>query len=71
MIAAPVLVDEVRRLGGSIVLVLHVDRPPELELELPQTASWLIEQIRRRKPEVVAELQRRYLTGSVLSERVQ
>lgn len=69
--AAPLLIDEVRKLGGSIVLILHTDRPPQIDLQVPQNADWLIDAIRERKPEVVAELRRRYLTGVVLSERVQ
>ena len=68
---ASVLIDKVRELGGSIVLVLHFDRPPELELDVPRNAGWLIEAIRRSKPEIVDELRRRYMVGVVLSERVQ
>jgi hypothetical protein len=71
MIAASLLVDEVRRLGGSIVLLLYIDRPPAIDLRLPRKAGWLIEEIRRRKPEVIAELKRRDVVGVVLSERVQ
>jgi hypothetical protein len=71
VIASSVLVDEVRRLGGAIVLLLYVDRPPAIDLRLPREAGWLIEEIRRRKPEVVTELKRRYLGAAVLSERVQ
>jgi hypothetical protein len=70
VIPAPVFIDEVRRLGGSIVLVMHVDRPPEIELDLPQKTGWLVDAIREHKPEVVSELRRRYLTGTILSQRV-
>lgn len=65
------LIDEVRRLGGSIVLILHVDAPPQLDLRIRRDAGWLIEEIRKRKPQVVAEIKRRYLNRVVLSERVQ
>ena len=71
MIQGGELIDEVRRLGGTIVLLLHVDRPPQIVLRLRRDAEWLIEEIRRRKPEVVAELKRRYLGCAVLSERIQ
>ncbi len=71
MIRPEVLVDEVKKLGGTIVLLLFVDRPPAIELELPQTAEWLIEAIRQRKPEIVNELKRRYMKAAVLSERIQ
>lgn len=71
MIDGSVLVDEVRRLGGSILLRLYVDAPPAIDLRLPREAAWLIEEIRRHKPEVVTELKRRYLGAAILSERVQ
>lgn len=71
MISPSLIVDEVRRLGGSIVLLLYLDRPPAIDLRVPLEAGWLIEEVRERKPEVVEELKRRYLTGIVLSERVQ
>jgi hypothetical protein len=71
MIAASLLVDEVRRLGGSIVLLLYVDRPPAIDLRLPRKSGWLIEEIRRCKPEVIAELRRRYVVVVVPSEQVQ
>jgi hypothetical protein len=69
-VIASALVDAVRQLGGSIVLLLYVDREPELDISVPRKADWLIEEIRRRKPEVVEELSRRYV-GAVRSERVQ
>jgi hypothetical protein len=65
------IVDEVRRRGGSIVLLIYVDRPPAIDLRLPREARWLVEEVRQHRPEVVTELKRRYLTGTVLSERVQ
>ena len=71
MIEPSVLVDEVRRLGGSIVLLLYVDTPPAIDLRLPREAGWLIEEIRRHKQEVITELKRRYLGATILSARVQ
>lgn len=71
MIPASALVDEVGRIGGSVVLLLFIDRPPEIELDLPRTARWLVEAIREQRSEVVNELRRRYLTAAVLSDRVQ
>jgi hypothetical protein len=65
VIAPAVLVDEVRRLGGSIVLLLYVDRPPEIAVRVPREAGWLIEEIRRHKPEMLAELKARWLQPGV------
>ncbi len=61
MISPAVLVDEVRRLGGTIILLLYVDSSPAIDLCLPRNAGWLIEEIRRRKPEVLEELRARWL----------
>lgn len=71
LITAPILIDEVERLGGRIVLLLYVDRAAEVEIELPQASEWLVDEIRLRKPEVIVELKQRYLTCAVLSELVQ
>ena len=74
MIAAAELVDEVLRLRGSIVLLLYVDRAPEIDLRVRGDARWLIEEIRKRKSGVVTELKRRYLGsrgagGTALKQR--
>jgi hypothetical protein len=66
-----VIVDEVQRLGGSIVLLMYVDRAPAIDLRLPKEAGWLVEEVRRHKPDVVEELKRRFLAGIVLSGKVQ
>jgi hypothetical protein len=65
VIAPSMLVDEVRHLGGSIVLLLYVDRPPEIAVRVPREAGWLIEEIRRRKPELLSELEARFLQPGV------
>lgn len=60
MTNAGLLVDEVHRLNGSIVLL--VDRQGEhLRVRVPPQAGWLLAELQRRKPAVVAELRRRYL----------
>ncbi len=55
MISVDVLLSEVERLGGSVVLVIDQDGD-FLRLRFPQSARWLRDEIRRRKPEVVTEL---------------
>lgn len=69
MIPPSELVNEVSRLGGRIWLELGPQE--QICVEVPRRAGWLVEEIRKRKPEVVAELKRRYLGCAVLSERVQ
>ena len=59
MIPVDVLLAEVQRMG-SVVLIVGEDGE-SLRLTLPKSASWLREEIRRRKPEVVSELKWRYL----------
>ena len=60
MISVDVLLSEVERLGGSLVLLIDEDGD-FLRLRFPQSARWLRDEIRRRKPEVVTELKWRYL----------
>jgi hypothetical protein len=59
-----VLINEVRSLGGSIVLLVDNDGTA-LRLTLPASARWLRLEIVRRKVEIVAELRRRYLRGVI------
>jgi len=60
MIPVDQLLAEVSRLGGSVILV--IDEGGEfLRLRFPQNATWLRDEISRRKPEVVSELKWRYL----------
>ena len=56
------LVAQVFSLGGKIVLELRA-ADPKLSLSLPNSAAWLRDEIKRRKPEVVAEMATRYLRG--------
>ena len=63
MIPASALVDEVRFLNGSLVLLL--DRSGTfLRLVLPTKAKWLRAEIERRKPDIITELRQRYLQGA-------
>lgn len=59
MIPPSELVNEVFRLGGRVWLELGAQE--QICLELPRKAGWLVEEIRRRKPEVLAELKARWL----------
>lgn len=63
MITAAVLVDELRQLGGTIILLVDC-RGSHLKVQVPAEANWLLAELKRRKPAVVAELRRRYLQKS-------
>jgi hypothetical protein len=58
MIPPSELVNEVFRLGGRVWLELGAQE--QICLDLPRKAGWLVEEIRRRKPEVLAELKARW-----------
>jgi hypothetical protein len=63
MIPPSELVNEVFRLGGRVWLELGAQE--QICLDLPRKAGWLVEEIRRRKPEVLAELKARWLQPGV------
>lgn len=68
------LVDKVHQAGGRVILLLFVDRPPQISVTLSlrgEQRKSLIDELRQHRNAVIAELRRRYLTGAVLSERVQ
>jgi len=59
-VAIDALLDEVFRLGGSCQLENNNPR-----LRLPVEARWLLEELRRRRAELVQECQRRWLKPGV------
>jgi hypothetical protein len=63
MIPPSELVNEVLRLGGRVWLEFGAEE--QICLDLPRKARWLIGEIRRRKPEVLAELKARWLQPGV------
>lgn len=63
MIPPSELVSEVFRLGGRVWLEQGAQE--QICLDLPRKAGWLAEEIRCRKPEVLAELKARFVQACV------